>query len=300
VAIALLLSAPPAGASASGFALQPGPFADAVSRFLASVDSPVPDPSPGRPEPHVALPPRTGPERPPLPRRIGADLREVALAPLDWENRDWRRVGVGALMVGAAALLDDELDGWLDAHRSSETVRVARAIRPLGQEVCLALLGAAWVGGRHFDRPDLSAAAADGFEAAIIAAGVITPALKAVTARPRPGAAADSDRFGEGGQSFPSGETTLAFAVASVVAAHAEKTWIDVLAWSSAGLVGLQRMALDAHWASDVVAGALIGSAVGRWVVRRNNPDRPSGARLDVAPLIDERGAGVAVTITVP
>ena len=71
--------------------------------------------------------------------------------------------------------------------------------------------------------------------------------------------------------------------MASVIAAHSRRPWVDALAWSAATSIAWERLRLDAHWASDVTAGALIGAGIGRWVVRRNRPrsvDCPDGDAL--------------------
>ncbi len=235
---------------------------------------------------------------PKLPVRLRDDLGALATAPLRWQGSDWRRFGLGVALVGAVSLLDDEIDHLVDRTRSDSTVRAARTIRPLGQHGSFALIGGAWLLGRSFDRPGLAAAAEDALEASILAAGLITPALKAITGRSRPEHGHGAVRFGGDGQSFPSGEATQAFAIASVVAAHSERTWVKATAWSFAGLVGLSRLELDAHWASDVVAGALIGAAVGQWVVRRNRPELEGGFRFDLAPTIGRDRVGVSVAFS--
>ncbi len=81
-------------------------------------------------------------------------------------------------------------------------------------------------------------------------------------------------------QSFPSGHATTAFAVASAATAEWSH-WVD--AWHSpesykllvggvlyggATLVGISRMYNNAHWASDVMAGAAIGTFAGIKTVR--------------------------------
>lgn len=296
IGLGLAVALAPASASAaSRFTLQPRPLIDTAASF----DPQRPkweDPSTRVPSSPLELDPRI-PSQPPFPLRVGHDLVAVFRAPLDWETQDWRRLGFAALAAGAAFTVDKPVDRWLDENRSPETKRIARGIRPLGQEGALALLGATWLAGKHFDRPDLVAVSQDSLEAAIIAAGVVTPLLKAATARARPRFSSDAAAFGSGGQSFPSGETTTAFAIASVIAAHSQNRWTDIAAWSVAGLIGLERMALDAHWASDVVAGALIGSAVGRWVVRRHAPERGWLHDVSISPSLTPEGAGISVGV---
>ncbi len=65
---------------------------------------------------------------------------------------------------------------------------------------------------------------------------------------------------------WPSSHTATAFAMAAALAElYPNNTAIAVGAYSYATFVGV-GMSLMAHWASDIVAGALIGIAVGRTV----------------------------------
>jgi membrane-associated phospholipid phosphatase len=144
----------------------------------------------------------------------------------------------------------------------------------------------------------LTAVAEDGIEATIFAAGVVTPLLKTVFGRTRPRHTDNSHTFGGSGHSFPSGETTQAFAIASVIAAHSESSWAKAAAWGGASLVGLGRIGLDGHWASDVVAGALIGAAVGTWVVRRNRPDLESKMKMTWIPTVGKDQYGLAMHVS--
>src|SRR5262249_31293111 len=88
--------------------------------------------------------------------------------------------------------------------------------------------------------------------------------------------------------SFPSGHATGAFAFASVIASHYDSIWVDVTSYGIAGLVGAARIEQDAHWTSDVVAGALIGGLIGHHLVEFNRKLRESG--IPLAPTLGTSG----------
>jgi membrane-associated phospholipid phosphatase len=65
--------------------------------------------------------------------------------------------------------------------------------------------------------------------------------------------------------------------------------------YGTATLVGFARIHHKAHFLSDVTAGALIGNAAGRAVVRINRRER---SRLALAPVSGPHGEpGVAVVV---
>lgn len=69
--------------------------------------------------------------------------------------------------------------------------------------------------------------------------------------------------------SFPSGHTSSAFAVATVIAERYKKNKLTFIsAYSLATLVGLSRITQDAHWLSDVLVGASIGYLSGKYIVK--------------------------------
>ena len=92
--------------------------------------------------------------------------------------------------------------------------------------------------------------------------------------------------------SFPSGHSAAAFALATVVALqYRHRAWVPVMAYTIAAGVGLSRMTMDQHWASDVVVGAVIGHLVARLVV--NNHARRQSPRPDAR--LFRRGLALSV-----
>ena len=113
-------------------------------------------------------------------------------------------------------------------------------------------------------------------EGSVLSALLATQLLKRTIGRARPYVVGDSipydvsflRRFGAGQdyRSFPSGHSAAAFAAATSVAistsrwAPAQRRYVGPAAYTIATLTGLARIYHDKHWATDVVAGALIGS----------------------------------------
>jgi membrane-associated phospholipid phosphatase len=67
-----------------------------------------------------------------------------------------------------------------------------------------------------------------------------------------------------GGRSFPSGHTSQAFFVATLMAGYFHAgAWAVCLLYSIALVVGITRIYVGAHYPRDVLAGAILGSAWG-------------------------------------
>jgi membrane-associated phospholipid phosphatase len=78
--------------------------------------------------------------------------------------------------------------------------------------------------------------------------------------------------FQSSDNSFPSGHSTSAFAVATVIAEQYKyKRWVPVVAYSLAGLTSLSRIEANKHWASDVFMGAVLGYSIGKFITRKKN-----------------------------
>jgi membrane-associated phospholipid phosphatase len=94
---------------------------------------------------------------------------------------------------------------------------------------------------------------------------IVTDQMKKGFQRHRPSAGLNHKVFEgrEGNEehtSFPSAHTSNAFTTATVFATlYKDEKWVAPAAYGLATLVGLSRIHENAHWASDVLAGAAIG-----------------------------------------
>ena len=211
--------------------------------------------------------------------------------------------GATAAVVATGFLLDNTLHDATQRSRTSSRDDAASVIACLGSGCSFAVLGGfAVVGLVGHDREAMNVAV-DGLLASAIASGVVAPISKFAVGRARPNAGEGPDHFApfSGDASFPSGHATQAFAVASVIAAHDGRLWVSVVSYGLAGSVGLARVYQDAHWTSDVLAGAILGTVVGNAVVKVNDRIRAgrsaSGGRVSimVTPLLLRKGGGASV-----
>jgi membrane-associated phospholipid phosphatase len=119
----------------------------------------------------------------------------------------------------------------------------------------------------------------------------ISWASKDAVARRRPQAAEDA--HGSANRSFFSGHTSIAFALASgagtvsTMRGYRSAPWVWAVGMTLAAGVGYLRLAGDAHWFTDVAAGAAMGSLSGvavPLVFHRVQPTRGPELTLVAAP----------------
>lgn len=208
-----------------------------------------------------------------------ADVGHVISAPTRWDRSEWGKAGIAAGgLVLVAAFVDAPFREAVDGEYDENPDDLLGAIEPFGtHRYTNPLLAGFWLTGAIRGDSRAREVAFDGVVASFIADRLITSNLKRATGRARPYQELGADEFNpfDGDRSFPSGHTTHAFAIAAVIATHYDDTpWVPVVSYGVAGLVGAERIAHDKHWLSDVLAGALIGTLVGREVVDFNRERR--------------------------
>ncbi|MFI5312007.1 MAG: phosphatase PAP2 family protein [Gemmatimonadales bacterium] len=194
-------------------------------------------------------------------------------------------IGLGfAAGALAAAPFDAGWAATIRGSRPQESVplrNLSRVGNDWGSPGAIVAAGALWLGSRALHDSLRSRLGARALESLVLS-GVVTGAIKGLAGRARPVAAPGepgSWAFGRGireerFQSFPSGHATAAFAFASSITAQLARDrsgvarWAGPVLFSLATVTAFARTYDNAHWLSDVVAGAGVGTVSGLVVAR--------------------------------
>jgi hypothetical protein len=225
------------------------------------------------------------------PYTLGEDLKAFATWPKEWRARDWLKFTGVLAAVNVAYRQDDEIrdhyrnDGEEDYHEALDAMPAAVTFG--------GMWFAAKVAGNSEARWEV-----DAMRRAFVVEAISTQLIKVALRRERPGPGAPKDNWGADDLSFPSGHTAAAFAIGTVLAESGSDTHRKLrrsLGYGIGVLTAYQRVNHDAHWFSDTVAGAAIGIAAAKVVMRRRREAEPFGY-LGVSPFDD----GMMLTYTVP
>jgi len=130
---------------------------------------------------------------------------------------------------------------------------------------------------------------------------VVTNQLKVSFQRHRPNTGDPYNTFdwregSKANESFVSSHTSNAFTTATVFAlCFPNKKWVPIAAYSAASVVGLSRIYQNAHWTSDVLAGAAVGFLSAHAMNKLYNF---AGKRLTFLPDVENSHFGATVVYT--
>ena len=199
-------------------------------------------------------------------RELWTDQKRIWTAPFQGDT--WHRKTPFVLVIasGASFALDDEPSRKLRDCQGFSRFNDIFASTASGA-VLTAFPAAVWATGALAHRPGMTDYGVKATRAAI--AGIsVTVALKAVTQRPRPHSGKVYG-FWEGGNSFPSGHSAVAWAIAGATCRHfQEHRWVAFIAYPVAGIIAFSRVTSGNHFASDAVTGSALGWAIGYFGIR--------------------------------
>jgi hypothetical protein len=225
------------------------------------------------------------------------DLKCYVTGPIRWDSRDWLYFGGVVAAVGLAHHYDEDVRTHFvgDAPTSPANSKSydSQDALPAAGIFAATFLYAAFTHDQDARSETWQMFEAVGFSSAT------TYLLKYAGGRARPHETSDPDQWRVGGASFPSGHTTAAFAIGTVLAESGNDRyrWVRrFLGYGMAAYTGYARLEHNAHWLSDTVAGAAIGMSTAQFVLNRH--DAPSPGVLSWVPL--DRGLMVSYSVILP
>jgi membrane-associated phospholipid phosphatase len=182
--------------------------------------------------------------------------------------------------IALAASLDQTVADHFRTHRSQGAQDVADAWSKVGTYGVGAVTAGVIAGGLISHNEKVTRAGLRLLFSVGLAGGA-AEGMKIVLGRERPYQNTSAWDFDPGhfDTSFPSGHTTLAFAMAASLSDDIHRTWATVGLYGLATGVAVSRVYQQAHWVSDVVGGAAVGITSaklvsGRWRVFGLTPPR--------------------------
>lgn len=204
----------------------------------------------------------------------GFFLREKAIwtSPFRMDGKKAATLAVGAAAISAVVLADVKISRQLPRNGNFQDWGV-KTSRVGGAYGLIGITGSILAAGALRGDSKLRNTGVDAAEAFAHAA-LVTYGLKLLAARERPNLGSGRGHFfsgydqaARGDNSFPSGHSMGAWAVATVISKryrdHKAVPWI---AYSVAGLVSVARVAAQRHFAADVLVGAAAGYGIGTLV----------------------------------
>jgi len=233
-------------------------------------------------------------------KKFKGDFVDVVKSPIAWKKKDAFNLSVVVGMGAVLLAFDPKISDWSQEQRSSKTDNVSRFVSPLGSGAFFAVfIPSLYASGEIFHERSLRKTALLSLES-WLTSGVIVYGLKWMTGRARPSTTEEAYFFHpfsarSGYHSFPSGHSSSAFAVATVIAEQSEEFVVDFIAYSLSTLAALSRIHDKKHWASDVFIGSVIGYCVGKKISALNRDN--SSDRIQLTFLCSHGRRGLTLTI---
>ncbi len=199
-----------------------------------------------------------------IAEHAGGDLRETFFS---WPVFV---IAGGAVASGIVAQFDSDISSHFQNKRMGGVDKVTKFI---GEPYVFDTAALAFWGASAIAKDKKLSATGETMFEALLFTEAFTGGLKLMFGRERPSG---------GGYSFPSGHAARTFAVATVLETQYGPI-VGVPAYLAAGLISFARIDAHEHFASDVLFGAALGSAIGWGTAMFHEKKDPA---LFVAPMI--------------
>jgi len=240
-------------------------------------------------------------------QNVRSDVLSMVRAPLTLDrDQTLQLVGASGLVVGVMAGLDRPAARRVPADADTHLATLATPASAPGRlydrigpdRFVLGAIGTFAVTGIALQEKQFTRTSFNLVEALALTK-VTTGLFKGLAGRSRPYANAspwdiNAAKFGSAHatKSMPSGHTSRAFAIASVIAHDYDRWWVQVPAYGVATSVGVQRIRSGNHWLSDVVLGGALGYLIGRTVA---DTDDTKDGSVSYDPIVGTNQLGLRV-----
>jgi membrane-associated phospholipid phosphatase len=222
-------------------------------------------------------------------------------SPAGFTSKDWIILGGIVGVTTSSLFIDKTIRETAAKNHSAAMDNITEIGHDYGNGLYMVLLsGAAYLTGKIIKNNEIEGTGRMLLEA-IAYSGIITTVLKVGLGRARPytgNGAYDFFNFSIKNDylSMPSGHSTVAFAVSSVLAAKIKNTYASIALYSLACLTMYQRIYSDSHWFSDTFLGAAVSTVIGNAIVNYNiSPEKSGKSSLIILPSFQEHSLGLSL-----
>jgi hypothetical protein len=228
---------------------------------------------------------------------------EILKAPAHFSGKDWATTGVVIGGTALSMLLDDEIRSTVRENHTHAMDNITKAGRYYGEVVpAVSLSAGIYATGLIFKERSVSLTGRLLAES-LLYAGTINVLLKVLFSRSRPYNNKGNMDFGNykfdnDYYSLPSGHTTVAFTVSTVLAERINNIYATIGLYGLAALTAYQRIYDDKHWFSDTILGAALGIFISRAVVKLNEEDPYEDKGPDLTLIPSEHGIALGINFS--
>jgi len=224
---------------------------------------------------------------------IGHDIGEFFNTGLNLTNdfvkfdkQEQLNLAGSALLIGAGYSIDNNVKTFSQKNISKFNDGLFSIDNVYGSGYTLIGIGGLYGYGVIFKDKEIRKLGLQTIEA-VGYSGIIESILKSVVGRSRPYTNEGKAKFrpfnfNAAHTSFPSGHSTVSFAVSTVLANNTDNIYLKIICFSASGLVACSRIYHNDHWFSDVITGSLIGYFTGNYVTGKDAVQNQEGSKLSV------------------
>jgi len=230
-----------------------------------------------------------------------SDIKNILTSQLRWGRPDWIKA---ILIVGTTVGLytyDQDIQNWVQKNRNSTSDEIAKFAKSFGGgRYTLPPLSLFYLYGHFFEDEKVRKVALLSLESFVVS-GIFTETIKYTGHRHRPNTGDahntwDGPGFSTSHLSFPSGHSSSAFAIATVIASeYKHKVFIPPLVYGIAALTALSRVNDNAHWASDVFFGSAVGYFTAKAIVGLHSNEKKERSAV-VIPVINDNHTALLIS----